>query len=100
MVILLHNNRTLELRSVPFQSYLAVSTAGISVIFAFLFLPQNDYFFHYFIVDFVLCVLWFTSFALLLLRSAKDRSKTGCGQQMTEFGQIAMGGSYNSWRAS
>lgn len=100
VVLLLHDNRSLELRRVPFQTYLSVGTAGISVILALLFMPQNDYFFRYCVVDLILCILWFTCFSLLLTRSKGPNDVHGCGQTMKQFGQIAMGGSCNSWRAT
>lgn len=98
MVIFLHGYRHTALNAVPFQDYLAIGIAGASVIIAALLLPLNDHVFRSFVIDFVLCIIWFATFALLLLKFTKH--DLNCDQGLTAMSEITKGGLCNSLRAA
>lgn len=96
MALFLHHNGDLVLKDIAKEIWIALSISAVSVVVAILFLPSSNMFFRYFILDFILGVVWFATFAMLLITFTKTR----CEQAFKSFGAIATGGTCNSQRAA
>lgn len=96
MALFLRDNKTKSLNTFSKEFYMALGISGASVIVALIFLPSFNLFFRYFVLDLVLSVIWFATFALLLMLFGT----TSCDKTLKDFASVATGGVCNSQRAA
>lgn len=96
MALFLHDNRTKALNDFWKEIFISIGISGVSIVVALLFLPSFKVLFRYFVLDLALSVIWFATFALLLILF----TKTTCKKALKEFDALATGGACNSQRAA
>lgn len=96
MALFLRAARSTALDKFSKEFFIALGISGTSVIVALLFLPSFNLFFRYCVLDLVLSIIWFATFALLLMLFGT----TSCDKTLKVFDSLATGGVCNSQRTA